>query len=308
MTKALDIKGASTLKKMKNAVQATVGNNTEDRLIGSVAVQLEDSSETSSWMELQKKDKPKKRGEVQLTYTKCACTKKTKTAILEYQKLTNHLICQELNGRYLQDFVFAGDFCENAREILRLYAQNGGLTVPDVALCQWSAAADVHQNHRLSFAWFQQLLDIIEPELAHTQAANLAKFWSASVKIMSSIFCTIRQTRKFHHDKKSDLEGLTEVLNLLAGLANLEPPSDFVLFPPDLYSFWIKTDVPLTFELLLGNSIEIGAKKHFEEITNEVELNGTADEKMILKFVSIIQLLQADLQKAEGHCNGTFKK
>jgi hypothetical protein len=311
MSKALDVKGANTLKLMKNAVKATMGSKHNNRLIGSATIPLKQSSDGSTWFELFKKDRPKSRGAVMVMYSKCAQHQQD-IGIDVHKDLLKSLTLYELNECKAGPYLWTGDFSNNSKELMKIHAEHCGLSAVDIAFYQWTVFIDIHLRHRLAFELFDQLLSILKPAIADVTVLedNREQFWLSTVKLMPSAFCVISERKKMRNGNKTEVQNMSEMLSLVSNIAALTPPEGFDLFPQCLYS-WMNLrnmEAPYTLLTLLENATELGAKEWFDKMNADGKNIHDTEENQLQYFVTIVQLVQSDLQMAMKYLDEVFKR
>ncbi|KAJ8944670.1 hypothetical protein NQ318_015878 [Aromia moschata] len=302
--KIFEVKGVKGMRKLVKeiAVTATTGQH-ENELIGRAKIPLNTipASGMTMWYSLDKKNKVNRQGvlKVRISYSS---EKNNQVAEQEHRHVLRIILLHELEMSKVAPYWWCGTFSPQGEQLLTQHIAQSGLNPTEVALCQWSVFAGIHQNHQLSFTLFSNLLDkLIKPLQSNSVSEeDLKLFWEATKKLLPSCFSIIRKIRKKSTSEKATMKQVTEVLKILNYINSLEPLPNFDLFPSTIYP-WItyhgegnNCNVPAT----LNDAVAQGASDWLNHI---LENNKRPDETEISRLqnlIQIIQLVRSDLQKA----------
>ncbi|KAJ8953784.1 hypothetical protein NQ314_007214 [Rhamnusium bicolor] len=228
--------------------------------------------------------------------------KNNQVAEQEHRHMLRIILLHELEMSKVAPHWWCGTFSPQGEQLLTQHIAQSGLTPTEVALCQWSVFAGIHQNHALSFTLFSNLLDkLVKPlQTGAVLEEDVKLFWDATKKLLPSCFSVIRKIRKKSASEKTTMKQVTEILKIFNHINSLEPLPSTDLFPLVLYP-WVtyngegpNCNIPAT----LNDAVAQGANDWMNHI---LENNKRADETDISKLQNlnqIIHLVRSDLQKA----------
>jgi hypothetical protein len=180
-------------------------------------------------------------------------------------------------------------------------------------LIQWSVFATIHNDHPLSFALFDSLLDkIVRPvQLGNVSHEEMKLFWEATKKLLPSCFSIIRKIRKKTAGDKNIVKTLGDVLHILSKVSMLEPPEGTDLFPPQVYGWLRRTeDTAPNWDIreTLLDAVSNGAEDWFHSIEESHVVTRGSDEEKLHNLIKIIQLVRSDLQRSIEYYDKLFQE
>lgn len=167
----------------------------------------------------------------------------------------------------------------------------------------------VHKDHKLNFAVFLPILDtLVKPLQTMMLSEEDAKmFWESTRKVLPSCFSVIRKVRRKNINEKVAFKQLLDVLKIVAKISNLEAPSEFNLFPPNLYG-WIRCEGSCDVKEVVVAAVMQGANDWFDYILEKSPREDDTDESTMLYLIKVIQLVRIDLQKAVEYYDKMFQE
>lgn len=197
---------------------------------------------------------------------------------------------------------WCGTFSPQATSLLTQHIAQSGLTPTEVAVCQFSVYAAVHQSHALNFTLFSNLLEkLIKPIQTNSICEEDVRiFWDGVKKLLPSCYSIIRKMRKKNVNEKTTMKQVIEVLKILFYIGSLEPLPNTDLFPSSSYP-WIssKGDGPnCDIFSTLTDAVSQGANDWLNHILDNNKRTDDADVSKMQNLIQIIQLIRSDLQKA----------
>lgn len=213
------------------------------------------------WFTLDKKSKVKHQGYIKMRMSFSA-DKISKVAIQEHkvsslsfhskkilrinenipistQHLLRILLMYELESSKVAPFWWSGKFSVQGEAVIAQHSAQSGLTSTDCALAQWSAYTTAHSSHSLAFKLFETLLEKLVRHIrtAESTSDDVKMFWEGIRKLLPSCFSVLRNIRKRTAGDKNAVKILNEVVSILAFVGKLTPPTDFDLFPRNIYGY-----------------------------------------------------------------------
>ena len=265
------------------------------------------------WYSLDKKNKLKRQGTIKIRLN-FSSEKNSQVAAQEHRHLLRILTLHELETSKVAQYWWAGKFTNQGEYVLTQHSAQSGLSNIDVALVQWSVFTTIHNDHPLSFALFDSLLDKITRPVQCGNVSNeeMKLFWDAVKKLLPSCFSIIRKIRKKTSGDKNMVKHLTEVLNILSKISMLEPPEGTDLFPPHVYGWLRRTeDTAPNWDIreTLIDAVSNGAEDYwFNSIEANHDVTRGSDEEKLQNLIKIIQLVRCDLQRAIEHYDKLFQE
>ncbi|XP_053963719.1 protein unc-13 homolog 4B isoform X1 [Anastrepha ludens] len=313
VNKLFDVKGVKGLSKLMKEIAQTASTGKHDNeLIGRAAITLKSipTSGLTVWYNLEKGSRTKSRGSVLVSMTLSA-EKNKRVAIQEHRHLLNLLLVHELDASQVAEYWWNGKFNSNAELIRSQHAVQSGLTNFDCALSQWTVYSKIHENHKLSFTLFNNLLDIIIPILKvfQTDSENIKEFWEGAKRILPSCFSIVRKIRARNVSDKHIVSTLCEVLDIISKIKTLGDPV-CEIFPQNVYGF-ISTTVQNTNNVdeVLIEVINTGTKEWLEyliEGSKPTAGDESTDEENLQFLIKLIQMVRSDLQRAMEYFDKHF--
>lgn len=206
------------------AVAAATGQH-ENELIGMARVPLNSipASGMTMWYSLDKKNKANRQGVVKIRIA-LSSERNRQVAEQEHRHMLRIILLYELEMSKVVPFWWCGNFSPLGEALLTQHIAQSGLSQIEVAMCQWSVYASVHQNHPLSFSLFTNLLEKIAKPLQNGTVSeeDTKIFWDATKKLFPSCFSIIRKLRKKDFKDKMTLQQLTHILEIFGIIKTLE--------------------------------------------------------------------------------------
>ncbi|XP_049534831.1 protein unc-13 homolog 4B-like isoform X1 [Anopheles darlingi] len=316
MNKLFEVKGVRGLRKlMKEIAQTASSGKHDNELIGRTSIPLKSipASGMLMWYNLDKKNKLRRQGTLRVRLN-FSSEKNSHVAAQEHRHLLRVLLLHELESSKVAPYWWSGKFTIQGEAILTQHSAQSGLSSTTETFIQWSVFTAIHQDHPLSFVLFDGLLEkLVRPIQTHSVSAEeLKSFWEATKKLLPSCFSVIRKLRKRNTGDKLTLKTLTDVLNIIAKVALLEPPEGTDLFPVHQYG-WIRrsageNDEPnWDIREALASAVVSGAEDFFGGIKEGHFLQTGTDEDRLQNMIKIIQLVRSDVQKGKEYYDKTFK-
>ncbi|XP_028898430.2 protein unc-13 homolog 4B isoform X3 [Zeugodacus cucurbitae] len=313
VNKLLDVKGVKGLSKlMKEIAQAASTGKHDNELIGRAAITLKSISTSgiTVWYNLEKGSKTKSRGSVLLNMTLSA-EKNKRVAIQEHKHLLNILLIHELESSQVAEYWWNGKFTTNAEFIRSQHAVQSGLTNFECALCQWMVYSKIHENHKLNFTLFNNILDIIIPilKVLQSDSEDVKIFWEGVKRILPSCFSIVRKIRARNVSDKHIVSTLGEVLDIIAKIKTLgEPVLD--IFPENTYGFIsLKDEDIINTDIVLVAVINTATKEWLEYITEGSKPHTRDehnDEENLQFLIKLIHMVRSDLQRGMEYFDKLF--
>ncbi|KAL0130108.1 hypothetical protein PUN28_002009 [Cardiocondyla obscurior] len=313
MSKVKDIKGVRGLVKLAKeiAVTATTGSHNNE-FIGRCRIPLKDipTSGHTMWYSLDKKNKSKRRGVVKLRLAFSA-EHNVQVAAQEHRHLLRVLLLYEIETEKIEKYCWCGRWSGPAEALILQHSAQRGLLARNVALAQWVEYANIHQEHPLSFTVFNKIIkNLLRPMDSGLFSADETKlFWKATKKIVFSCLNSIRKIRKLILGDKNTTAQLSSILEILSSISSLQVPEEINLFPTKMF-FWFPESDDLKVDVLqaLEYTITQSCAEWFEHILSNNSPDTESDEDAIRYHIKVIQLIRADLQKANDYYNKLFIK
>lgn len=231
----------------------------------------------------------------------------------EHKHLLKLLLLDELESSNVVNFWWNGKFGALAETIRTQHAVQSGLSPFDCALSQWHAYCTVHETHKLSFALFNSIVDVLVPTINCLQndSEEVKTFWDGTKRLLPSCFTLLRNLRSKSISDNKILKSLNDVLDILAKLKTLEVPETVELFPTTVYGWIDNSDSdsePLNIDTVLVQALNTGAKEWFEYVIegSKPTKNQENDEDKLQYVIMIIQMVRSDLQRAMEYFDKLF--
>ncbi|KAJ8979445.1 hypothetical protein NQ317_006759 [Molorchus minor] len=151
--KFFEVKGIKGMRKLVKeiAVTATSGQH-ENELIGRARIPLSTipASGMTMWYSLDKKNKINRQGvlKVRVSYSS---EKNSQVAEQEHRHMLRIILMHELETSKVAHYWWSGTFSPQGEQLLTQHVAQSGLNPTEVAICEWSVYASIHQTHPLSF-------------------------------------------------------------------------------------------------------------------------------------------------------------
>uniref|UniRef100_A0A0K8VC76 Protein unc-13 D n=1 Tax=Bactrocera latifrons TaxID=174628 RepID=A0A0K8VC76_BACLA len=313
VNKLLDVKGVKGLSKLMKEIAQTASTGKHDNeLIGRAAITLKSISNSglTVWYNLEKRSKTKSRGSVLLNMTLSA-EKNKRVALQEHKHLLNLLLIHELESSQVAEYWWNGKFTTNAELVRSQHAVQSGLTNFDCALCQWVVYSKIHENHKLNFILFNNILDIVIPtlKLLQSDCEDVKTFWDGVKRVLPSCFSIVRKIRARNVSDKHIVSTLCDILDIISKIKALgEPVID--IFPENIYGFIsLKKQDVVNIDLVLEAVINTATKEWLEYIMEGSKPHTRDehnDEENLQFLIKLIQMVRSDLQRGMEHFDKHF--
>ncbi|XP_032597661.1 protein unc-13 homolog 4B isoform X2 [Drosophila grimshawi] len=313
VNKLLDVKGVRGLSKLMKEIAVTASSGKHDNeLIGRAMISLKSipASGLTVWYNLEKGSKTKSRGSVLVNITLSA-EKNKNVACQEHKHLLKLLLMNELDTSQVTNYWWSGKFSSMAEAIRTQHAVQSGLSSFDCALSQWHAYSTVHETHKLTFALFNSILDILVPVISCLQndCEDVKTFWDGAKRLLPSCFSVLRKLRSKNVSDNKILKALSEVLDILSKLKTFDIPGTIDIFPQTVYG-WIEKGDSETYNIdnAIVDAINSGAKEWMEHIIegSKKTKDNESDEDKLQYVIQIIQMIRSDLQRAMEYFDKLF--
>ncbi|EDW84880.2 uncharacterized protein Dwil_GK12905, isoform B [Drosophila willistoni] len=314
VNKILDVKGVKGLSKLMKEIAVTASSGKHDNeLIGRAAITLKSIpvSGLTVWYNLEKGSKTRSRGSILLNLALSA-EKNKNVAVQEHKHLLQLLLMHELDTSQVANYWWSGKFSANAEAIRSQHAVQSGLSAFDCALSQWHAYSTIHETHKLNFALFNSILDVLVPVIKCLQndSEDIKTFWEGAKRLLPSCFSVLRKLRSKNTSDKNIIRALNEVLDIVGKIKSFDVPESVDLFPISVYG-WInrnEADVEYDIDTVIGDAIKTGTEEWLEHIidgSRHTKENET-DEDKLQYLIKIIQMVRSDLQRAMEYFDKLF--
>ncbi|XP_012162614.1 protein unc-13 homolog 4B isoform X2 [Ceratitis capitata] len=313
VNKLFDVKGVKGLSKLMKEIAQTASTGKHDNeLIGRATINLKSipTSGITVWYNLEKGSKGKSRGAVLVGLTLSA-EKNKRVAIQEHRHLLNILLIYELESSQVAEYWWNGKFNKNAEIIRSQHAVQSGLTNFECALSQWIVYTKIHENHKLSFTLFKNILDVIIPilKIIQTDSDDLKIFWDGVKRVLPSCFAIVRKTRARNVSDKHIVSTLCEVLDIISKIRTMGEPL-FDIFPENIYGFVVQMDEnSKTILTVLIEVINTSTKEWLEYIiegSKPITRDEPTDEENLQFLIKLIQMVRSDLQRGMEYFDKHF--
>lgn len=268
------------------------------------------ASGLTMWFSLDKKNKLKRQGLIQVRLT-FGAEKNNKVAAQEHRHLLQILLEHELETSKVAPFWWSGKFSAHGEAVITQHSAQSGLCPTDCALVQWTVYTQIHHDQPLSFVLFEGLLDKLTKPLQAGSFEDLQvkSFWDGVKKLLPSCFSVVRKIRKKTAGDKSNVKMLIDVLSLLSKIAMLEPPEGTDLFPKNVYG-WLKRDDTPSWDIhgTLQEAVFSGAQDWYGHISKLSNESSQTDEDKLLQIIKLIQLVRSDLQRGIEYYEAAFQE
>lgn len=246
------------------------------------------------------------------------------------QHLLRILLMYELESSKVAPFWWSGKFSAPGESVIAQHSAQSGLTSTDCALAQWSAYTTVHSSHSLAFKLFETLLEKLVRHIRTVESTSddAKMFWEGIRKLLPSCFSVLRNIRKRTAGDKNAVKILNEVVSILSIVGKLTPPTDFDLFPRNVYGYvlgnfshalrliecpvysWLKNidaTGPIEMRTIVEEAIRCGAKEYFHHVNGIANKKG-CDEDKLQNIIKITQLIRSDLQRGIEYYDKLFQE
>ncbi|KAH8295174.1 hypothetical protein KR018_008180 [Drosophila ironensis] len=314
VNKILDVKGVKGLRKLMKEIAVTVSSGKHDNeLIGRATITLKSIpvSGLTVWYNLEKGNKTRSRGSI-LVNLALSAEKNKSVAVQEHKNLLKLLLMHELDTSQVANYWWSGKFSPNAEIIRSQHAAQSGLTPFDCALSQWHAYCTIHESHKLNFALFNSILDVLVPVITcmQTDSEDVKTFWDGVRRLLPSCFAVLRKLRSRNTSDKNIVKALNEVLDILKKIKDLDVPENVDLFPKSVYGWvhTIDTDETCNIDTAIVDAINTGAKEWLEHIVegSRQTKNHETDDEKLQYIIKLIQMVRSDLQRAMEYFDKLF--
>lgn len=303
------VKNAKSFRKMMKevVVKITSGKQGEE-LIGGIKIPLKyvPAAGLSEWFKLVKKGKrdPQGRIEIRLSFS----SKKTyEVASQEYRHLLKIFLTHELLLSNLAPYEWSyKSFSTMAKAILTQHQAQSELTATDEAFAQWSIFCEVHEQHKLSFELFDDILDvlirpILKQKLDHVE--ELPVFWESTKRLLASCFKYIRKIHNKSHNNQT-FANLSSAVNIISKVEMMEPPDSMDLLSGHSY-YWLtrKGKSSCGMNEAIIQAVSFAAEKYFDDAL-EKDFDAMTNEHavQIQGLNKVVLSLRSDLKQAKKHC------
>ncbi|XP_062536570.1 protein unc-13 homolog 4B isoform X3 [Armigeres subalbatus] len=314
MNKVFDVKGVRGLRKLMKEIAVTASTGKHDNeLIGRASIPLKSipASGLVMWYNLDKKNKLKRQGTIRIRLN-FSSQKNNQVAAQEHRHLLRILLLHELETSKVAPYWWSGKFTTQGEYVLTQHSAQSSLSSTAGAFIQWSVYSAIHANHPLAFGLFDGILDKVVRaiQLKAVSEEELKLFWEATKKLLPSCFSVIRKLRKKTAGDKLVVKMLTDVLNIIAKVALLEPPEGTDLFPIQQYS-WIRSNTlepNWDIREAVSSAVVSGAEDWFNSIKEGHFVESGLDEDRLQNLIKIIQLVRSDIQRSIEHYDKLFQE
>ncbi|XP_049820275.1 protein unc-13 homolog 4B isoform X3 [Aethina tumida] len=312
--KLFEVKGVKGMRKLVKeiAVTATTGQH-ENELIGIAKVPLKTipASGMTMWYSLDKKNKINRQGVLKVRIS-FSSEKNNQVAEQEHRHLLRLILLHELETSKVAPFWWCGTFSPHGDCLLTQHIAQSGLTPTEVALCQYSVFANIHQSHALSFALFSKLLSSIIKPLQNGAVCfeDVKLFWDATKKLLPSCFSVIRKIRTKNNNEKTIMKQVTEVLKIINYISMLEPLPSLDLFPSNIYKWATYSGDGPNCDIIgiLNDAVVKGASDSLNCLSESLNTSDTSDVGRLTYLIQIIQLVKSDIQKSIEYYDKLFQE
>lgn len=252
------------------------------------------------WYSLDKKNKVTRQGLIKVRIS-FSSEKNNQVGEQEHRHMLRIILLHELEMSKVAPYWWCGTFSPQANSLLTQHIAQSGLTPTEVAVCQFSVFAAIHQSHALSFSLFSNLLErLVKPIQTNGVCEEDVKiFWDGVKKLLPSCFATIRKIRRRNTNEKTTMKQVTEVLKIFNFIGTLEPLKSTDLFPIGLYPWLTRNEGrKCDFFGTLMDAVSQGARDWLNYILENNKRTDESDVSRMQNLIQIIQLIRSDLQKA----------
>lgn len=256
---------------------------------------------------LQRNDKPKERGTIELQLSFQKSVNHTKFTPIEYNDLIRIILLHEL--RTSKPAQRSGEFSDSAEAIITL----GEITSKSPALDRWIAFTSIYSEHAFSLRLFvhqlNELLLFLRSEQAN--AMQIQAFWNGAKKLLPSCFYVIRNIPKAIENDNQFGELLVQSLSIISIIARLTPPTDVDLYPRQIYGWLSNGDDNNSLVdvfIVVQEAISARARDFLNQIQEFRSIHQENDMNNLQNMIKVMRFIRADLQHGSANYDGLFKE